>query len=55
MAFLGFKRLSAKIAARGDVKDPNAVAAAIGRHKYGKGRFQKAAAAGKSMRGMKAV
>lgn len=42
-----FKALKAKIAARGDVRDPAAVAAAIGRKKYGKAKFQKLAAAGR--------
>lgn len=52
MAYVGFSALKAKIANRGGVKDPGAVAAAIGRKKYGKAKFQKAAAAHKSMRGM---
>jgi len=51
MAYVGFQKLKAKIAARGGVRDPGAVAAAIGRRKYGKRRFQKAAAQGKSLRG----
>lgn len=42
-----FAALAKKIAARGDVRDPKAVAAAIGRRKYGKERFQKMAVAGK--------
>jgi len=49
--YVGFKKLKAKIAAKGDVKNPGAVAAAIGRKKYGAAKFQKAAAAGKSMKG----
>lgn len=53
MAYVGFDKLKKKIAAKGDVSDPGAVAASIGRKKYGKGRFQKAAAKGKKMRGMK--
>lgn len=52
MAYVGFKKLEKKIAA-GGAKNPAAVAAAIGRKKYGKKAFQKAAAKGKSMRGMK--
>lgn len=51
MAYLGFDKLKAKIAAKGGVSDPGAVAASIGRKKYGKAAFQKAAASGKSMRG----
>lgn len=42
-----FAALKRKIASRGNVRDPGAVAAAIGRKKYGKGRFQKMAARGK--------
>jgi hypothetical protein len=53
MAYVGFASLKKKIAARGGVDNPGAVAAFIGRRKYGKAKFQKAAAAGKSMRGMK--
>ena len=47
--YMGFKKLEKSIAARGDVKDPAAVAASIGRKKYGKAKFQKAAAAGKKL------
>lgn len=53
MAYVGFNKLKAKIAKRGGVRNPGAVAASIGRKKYGKRRFQKAAARGKKMRGMK--
>lgn len=42
-----FRALTKKLAARGDVRDPKAVAAAAGRAKYGKARFQKLAAAGR--------
>ena len=42
-----FQALKQKIAAKGDVKDPAAVAAAIGRAKYGKGKFQAMAAKGR--------
>jgi hypothetical protein len=42
-----FARLKASIARRGGVRDPGAVAAAIGRAKYGKTRFQKLAASGR--------
>src|SRR5690349_5817373 len=52
MAYVGFNKLKAKIAAKGGVSDPGAVAAAIGRKKYGKAKFQKAAAEGKSMKGV---
>lgn len=42
-----FKALSKKIAKRGNVRNPDAVAAAIGRKKFGKAKFQKLAAAGR--------
>ncbi len=42
-----FAALKEKIAAKGNVTDPGAVAAAIGRKKYGKAGFQKLAARGK--------
>jgi hypothetical protein len=51
--YLGFDRLKAKIAAHGGVSNPGAVAASIGRKKYGKKRFQQAAAAHRKMKGMK--
>jgi len=41
-----FEALKRKVA-RGDVRDPEAVAAAIGRKKYGKARFQKLASGGR--------
>ena len=47
--YMGFKKLEASIAARGGVRDPGAVAASIGRKKYGKEKFQKAAAKGRKM------
>jgi hypothetical protein len=52
MAYLGFKKLKARIEARGNVRDAGAVAATIGRRKYSKKRFQRAAAKGQSLRGM---
>lgn len=42
-----FKALTAKIGHKSGVRDPAAVAAAIGRSKYGKAKFQKLAAAGR--------
>jgi len=42
-----FARLKAKIAKRGDVRDPGAVAAAVGRKKYGAKRFQALSVAGR--------
>ena len=55
MAYVGFAKLKKKIASKGGVRDPGAVAASIGRKKYGKKRFQKAAAAGKKMKGQRAA
>lgn len=46
-----FEQLKDKIAARGGVSNPAAVAAAIGRKKYGASRFQKMAAAGRRRAG----
>ena len=51
--YVGFNKLKAKIAAKGGVRNPGAVAAAIGRKKYGKDKFQKAAAEDHKMKGMK--
>jgi len=42
-----FAKLTKSIAARGNVKNPAAVAAAIGRKKYGAEKMQKMAAAGR--------
>jgi hypothetical protein len=47
--YIGFQRLKGQIARRGNVRDPGAVAAAIGRAKYGKRRFQRAAARGQKL------
>ena len=55
MAYVGFSKLKSQIAAKGGVRDPGAVAASIGRKKYGKRKFQKAAASSKKMRGMKSL
>ncbi len=46
--YMGFKAVE-KSAKKGGAENPAAVAAAIGRKKYGKAAFQKAAAAGKKM------
>ena len=53
MAYVGFKKLKGQLAGKPGIRDPGAVAAAIGRKKYGKKRFQKAAAQGKKMKGMR--
>ena len=47
--YMGFKKTVAAIKKGGSAENPEAVAAAIGRKKYGKAAFQKAAAAGKKM------
>lgn len=47
MAHVGFAALKAKLAAKGDVTDPAAVAASIGRKKYGKAGMAALAKAGK--------
>lgn len=47
--YMGFKKTVAAIKKGGSAENPEAVAAAIGRKKYGKKAFQKAAAAGKKM------
>lgn len=51
MAYMGFDAVKASVAKDPKVRNPGAVAAAIGRRKYGKAKFQKAAAAGKPMGG----
>ena len=51
MAYEGFSKLKGEIAAKGNVRDPGAVAASIGRAKYGKKAMSKAAASGKSLKG----
>jgi len=43
----GFAKLKGELAHKAGVKNPGALAAAIGRKKYGKEKFQKMAAAGK--------
>ncbi len=47
--YMGFKKTVAAIKKGGSAENPEAVAAAIGRKKYGKEKFQKAAAAGKKL------
>lgn len=46
--YMGFEKVKAA-AKKGGAEDPGAVAASIGRKKYGKEKFQKAAAAGKKL------
>lgn len=49
MSYLGFKKLKAMLAEKG-AKNPGAVAASIGRKKYGAKAMAKHAAAGTSMK-----
>ena len=51
MAYVGFSKLKSEIAERGGVKNPGAVAAAIGRKKYGRAQFDRAAASGRTLKG----
>lgn len=55
MAYVGFKALSSKLAQEPGVKNPDALAASIGRKKYGKKAMAKGAATGKSLKGLKAA
>ena len=48
--YMGFNKLKASIAAKGNVTNPGAVAASIGRKKYGTEKFQHAAATGHALR-----
>jgi hypothetical protein len=52
MGYEGFKKVEASAKASG-ARNPAAVAAAVGRKKYGSAKFNAAAHAGKKMRGMK--
>lgn len=52
MAYVGFDKLKSKLAGKG-IKNPGGLAASIGRSKYGKKKFNTAAAKGKSLRGAK--
>lgn len=55
MAYVGFNKLEGELSHEKGVRNPGAVAASIGRKKYGKSKFQHAAATGHSMRGLKAA
>lgn len=52
MAYMGFKKLSKALAKNPKIDNPGAVAASIGREKYGAEKFQKAASEGKKMEHM---
>ena len=49
MAYVGFSKLKSKLSKQGGIENPGALAASIGRKKYGKKKFQKAAASGTKM------
>ena len=49
MAYEGFKAVEASVAKDPKVKNPGAVAASIGRKKYGKAKMQKAASSGRKL------
>lgn len=51
MAYEGFAKLKSMLAAKG-ASNPGGLAASIGRKKYGKEKFDKAAEEGKSMKNM---
>ena len=51
MAYTGFDRLQGQLAGRYGADRAGAIAAAIGRRKYGKGAFQHAAATATSLKG----
>ena len=55
MAYIGFDKLKAKLGHQKGVTNPGALAASIGRKKYGKKAFQKHAAAHESLRGIDAA
>lgn len=47
MAYIGFKKLKSKLAKKPGVTDPGALAASIGRKKYGAKKMAQKAAAGR--------
>lgn len=49
MTYVGFNKLVHKLAGKPGVKDPKAVAAAIGRRKYGASTYNRAAAKGRKL------
>jgi len=53
MAYVGFSALKSELAHKPGVTNPGALAASIGRKKYGTKKFNKAAAEGHSMKGEK--
>jgi len=51
MPYMGFAKLKSKLAKKKGIKTPGALAAWIGRKKYGKKKFQKAAAKHQKLKG----
>lgn len=49
MGYVGFSKLQGQLAKKPGITNPGALAAKIGRAKYGKKKFQAAAAAGKKL------
>jgi hypothetical protein len=52
MSYLGFNKLEDKLRAQG-ISNPGALAAVIGRKKYGKRKFNQAAKKGRKLRGVR--
>jgi len=50
---IGFNKLSGELAQKPGITDPDAVAAAIGREKYGKAKMSKMAAQGRAKAAIK--
>ncbi len=55
MAYVGFDKLKGKLAHQKGVTNPGALAASIGRKKYGAKAFQSHASEGESMKGLDAA
>jgi hypothetical protein len=53
MAYVGFDKLKGQLASRPGVSNPGALAAAIGRKKYGKAAMAKASRSGHNLKGHK--
>ncbi len=51
MAYVGFSKLKGQLAKKPGISNPGAVAASIGRKKYGTKKFNRAAATGKKLGG----
>lgn len=53
--YIGFNKLSDKLSHQKGVEDPDALAAAIGRKKYGAKTFNEHAAKGESLKGLQSL